>query len=107
MPPFPNALIVRAFVRRALWLWVTARLVISAVMRLGGLMPMSPSLSLRVVLIVGVLLFVDVGRRHERMLLANLGISRSQLLAICVIPVMLSEMGLQLVASIIASAARA
>jgi hypothetical protein len=99
----PEPLLARALIRRGLMMWVVVRIAFFmagvAAARLLG--PPTVHLAFRTVAgllaLCALLGVLDVLRRRERMLLANLGVSLPQLVMLLLIPAALGELAIALV----------
>lgn len=90
---FPNALLVRAYLRRGVGLWVASRVLLAMVLAFAELEPirLSTAGSIQLVLVTALVAWVDLHRRKERALLGNLGVSRAFIVAICALPAAVGE----------------
>jgi len=91
---WPNPALLLAYLLRGTIIWLGVRLMIAVIMALAGgsAFDLSPMASLEVVAISVILGFVEVSRRRERALLANLGVSRPMLFWMCLIPASVGEL---------------
>ena len=99
----PNTLITTRFAARGAQLWIGARLLTGAVLKLAGGDPLHLDVSsaLLIVAVCIALGLADVHRRHERALLDNLGVSPLARSALFAIPALIGESAVACVASII------
>lgn len=97
----PNALIARRYVARAAWLWIGARLLVSAPMVLAGMDPLDITFGTAMLLVAGTVILgvADMFRRHERALLENLGVSRALAFVFLAAPAVLGEIIVSLAAA--------
>jgi hypothetical protein len=97
----PDRIFTLALLRRALYLWVGVRL-LTALAGSGigrsGLLPLSPGATALVILIVGFLGILEMRRRNEHLLLANFGVSQALLTVLCVLPPVVAEVLVGLIA---------
>jgi hypothetical protein len=89
----PNPLITRSYLARGAWLWIGARLLVSAPLVLAGMDPLDLTFQTAMLIVGGSVLLglLDVYRRHERALLENLGVSRLVLFAFLAAPAIIGE----------------
>ena len=95
----PSALIARTFFARGALLWAGTRALLSAVFLLGGVDPMRLTLG-SIILVLAATIGVgaaDILRRHEGLLLANLGVSRATAIAFFALPALFGEIVLGIV----------
>ncbi len=91
-----------AALRRSVAAWLAVRIFVAVAIvfasELLGLVPpphpvfLSPGAALTVVLIVAALGLLDAHRRNEDLFLANLGVSRSQIVVTAAIPALVFEL---------------
>ena len=95
----PNRLIVTAYLARAALLWLLARAALGIVLLFGGFDPIRllPIARMEVVLLSVAIGFLDVRRRHEFVLLGNLGVRRRVLALLFAIPAIVADVVLGLV----------
>ena len=96
-------LVIAAYLRRGAIIWLTMRLCVSGVLLLGGDNPLHPSVPTTfafVWLTVG-LTVLDIRRRHEQMLIGNLGLRPVVVSLLTVVPAATGETGLRVVATLI------
>lgn len=94
-----GVLILRPVAVRALWLWFLLRIGLLLLMTIAGqrggvLIALPGRVSLMVIAIAVSLVFIDLHRRHERLLWANLGYSDLLLAAVASIPPLAAEVSL-------------
>jgi hypothetical protein len=84
----PNALLVRAYAVRSARLWVGLRAATALTFSLAELPPFPRSAgAVHLFILISMLLcFADVWRRHERVLIGNLGVRPWILAAVCLAP---------------------
>ena len=89
-------------------LWLFVRLTLSALVSVAGngLRP-SAQLSVQTIILVTILALIDVTRRGERLLFANLGISRISIGAIAAITAFGAELVVALVVTLLSPLLRA
>ena len=89
---FPPEPFRAMLLRRAGVLWLLIRLTLLA---FGGLdyLRLMPPTSVAVIALATWLTLLDAGRRHETVLLADLGVGRTGLASISAIPPLMLEMG--------------
>ena len=89
----PNAILVAAYLRRGVWLWISLRLLATAVYLFGDAdpTPFWSTGSIGMVAAVAVLAFADMHLRKERVLIGNLGVSSAVTAAICAAPALAGE----------------
>ncbi len=97
----PGRLLSLAMLRRGLRLWVLARLLMSALFLLSQTDPLRvPTITTVVFVVTCVMLgYIEVHLNHERDLLANLGIRRRALLPLFLVPAVLGELLIRVVAA--------
>ena len=99
----PDASIVRPYLARGFWLWLAVRLAVIVVPLVAGdfavsdLLRWSPGGAVGMVVTCALLGFIDVRRRGERALLANLGISDRELIAMFIAPAAVGELLLAII----------
>ncbi len=91
----PDRRFTMAVLRRALYLWIGARLLV-ALAGGGGvagstLVPLAPRATGLVVLLAGFLGLLEMRRRNEHLLLANFGVPEAALAGLAVLPGLLAE----------------
>jgi hypothetical protein len=93
-PMLPNALVLRAYTLRSALLWLGLRGATALTLALAELPPFPRSLgAVHLFIALSLLLcFADVWRRHERVLIGNLGVSPWALGAICLVPAVIGEL---------------
>ena len=98
----PKSLIVRALLVRGLAMWIGAR-VLAALVFMFAQIPVTLTVeaAIDLVVVAVALGFIDVGRRRERALLANLGIGATALAACLAAPAACGELSLRLLAAIL------
>ena len=95
----PRAFLI-ALVTRALIIWAGMRMALAlgiVMLDAGAPFQLPASVASAVVLVAGALAWIETRRRHEHLLLGNLGISQSTLVFIGLLPAALSESLLLLV----------
>ena len=99
----PNRLIVRAYLTRGTALWLATRSIASAVLFLGGTDPLriSRGVAVEIVLLSVVVSVLEMKRRRESTLLANLGVRWFTIGALCVAPALVGELVVRLAGSAI------
>lgn len=101
--PLPEPLLVRALIRRGFAMWIVVRIASFMVgLSASGVLGPPPvrlalPAAIGVLALCAVLGVLDVLRRRERMLLANLGVSLPQLVLLLVAPAVLGELAIALV----------
>jgi hypothetical protein len=100
----PDRLIVRAYVTRAVKLWLLSRILITVVFVFGSVDPLRLSVAavLEVVLVVVAIGFLDIRRHHERALLDNLAVSPLTLVALFAGPALVGEIVVRVAVAILA-----
>lgn len=100
----PNTLVVSAYLRRGLLLWVVIRAAITFVLLIAGadIRKLSTTALVEVILLIVVLGWLEILRHRERTLLSNLGISPIVLSILLAVPAMLGEAALRIGASVLA-----
>jgi hypothetical protein len=90
---FPNALVVRAYALRSARLWLGLRATTAVGLAVANLPPFPRSLAAAHILIFLslALCFAELWRRHERVLIGNLGVSPWTLGAVSLIPPLVCE----------------
>ena len=94
----PNRVIVRAYLVRGLWLWLSVRAVATAVLLLGRVDPVHLPLASQfqiAAFAVGAC-FLETHRQRERALLGNLGVRAGALATIFAVPAILGEATIRL-----------
>ncbi len=93
VPMRPNDRIIARFAIRGVLLWLGVRLLASAVFKLAGVNPLHVGLWSTSMLIVACVAvgMVDLRRRHERILIANLGVSEGACVAFFAVPAIVAE----------------
>lgn len=92
--------IARTYFARGAVLWASARALLSAVFILGHTDPLRLSFGSIIFVMAAVsgVGIADLDRRHERPLLANLGLSRATQISFFALPALLGEMVIAMVA---------
>jgi hypothetical protein len=99
----PEPLLARALMRRGLVMWIVVRVAFFIVGSIAAMLLGPPTVRLAsgtvvvLVALCALLGVLDVLRRRERTLLANLGVSLPQLVLLLVIPAALGELAIALV----------
>ena len=93
---WPAGLIARAYLVRSMVTWLGARGIIAMALALGNFDPVRLSFPsvLQIVFLSVVLGMIDVRRRHESALLANLGVSRHTWIGLFAMPAVLGELAI-------------
>lgn len=96
----PNPLITRAFLARSARLWIVTRILASVVVALAGANPLHLTFAATMLIVAGSLALgvAEMYRRHERMLLENLAVSRLALAVLFTAPAIVGELGIFLAA---------
>jgi hypothetical protein len=89
----PSAILVAAYLRRGIWLWISLRLLATAVYLFADAdpIPFWSSGSIGMVAAVTVLAFVDMRVRKEGVLIGNLGVASAVIAALCAAPAAAGE----------------
>lgn len=92
----PRSLIVRAYLARSLLLWLGIRVILALAGALAAsdLVRLSAAAIPLVVCLTVVVAFVDTRRRHERVLLGNLGIGPVVLASLFAVPPLVAEIAI-------------
>lgn len=95
----PNAILVAAYLRRGIWLWISLRLLATAAFLFGDAdpMPFWNSGSIGMVAAVAVLAFADMHLRKEHVMIGNLGVASAVIAGICAAPAVAGEILITLV----------
>ncbi len=98
----PHPTITRAFVARGARLWLAARLLVSGTVLLAGMNPLDLAWPAVLLVVAGsfALGALDVHRRHERVLLENLTISRTTVALFFLVPAAAGEIMIALAAAL-------
>ncbi|MEP6492200.1 MAG: hypothetical protein ABJF01_05960 [bacterium] len=98
----PNPLIARAYLARGARLWFGVRVLGSAAIAFGGMSPLHLTFGATMLIVTAsvALGLVDMRRRHERALLENLGVTRITCVAFTVVPALLGEVSISLLAGL-------
>ena len=93
----PNRLIVQAYLSRGARLWLIVRAMLSGVFLLAGTNPvrLSALVGVEIVLLTGAVSFLEIRRRRERALLANLGVRPLVCGALSAAPALIGELALR------------
>jgi hypothetical protein len=85
--------LMRIYAVRGALLWVGSRALLSCLLLLAHVDPMELSVAATMSLVVGtvVLGYADISRRHERILLGNLGITHGMLVMFFALPALFGE----------------
>jgi len=98
----PERLFAVALLRRALYLWIGVRLLVALAGGGGaasrGLVPLTLRATGLVVLLVGFLGLLEARRRNEHVLLANFGTPQASLAGLSVLPAIMAETAVWLLA---------
>jgi hypothetical protein len=98
----PDRRFTAGLLRRALYLWLGARLLVALAGGGGvgnrGLVPLTPRGTGLFVLLVAFLGLLEARRRNEHLLLANFGVSEAAIAGIALLPALLAEVTVWLVA---------
>jgi hypothetical protein len=89
----PPRLVVSAYFRRGAVVWLTMRLVVGVVCLFAGLNPLEATAGATLGfagLAAGLTVF-DLHRRHERILIGNLGVSTAFIAGIATVPALIGE----------------
>lgn len=99
----PGALVARAWLTRATFLWLGSRLLLTSALLLTPGGHFAGQLSTAIIAIGAAVAAceADVTRRHERVLLGNLGVGNGVLLALCVVPALAGEAALMFLATLV------
>jgi hypothetical protein len=94
----------RAYLLRAVGIWLTMRLAVSVVLAFGGEDPirLAPPALLALIVLPPVLMGIDIGRRRETILLANLGIARNRIALVALVPSLIGECAILVARSVLA-----
>jgi hypothetical protein len=94
----PDRLILRAYLTRAVKLWLVSRILITVVFLFAGVDPLRLSVAaiLEVVLVVVAIGFLDIRRHHESALLDNLAVSPRTLVALFAGPALAGEIAFRI-----------
>jgi hypothetical protein len=99
---FPDRRFTTALLRRAVFLWFGVRLLVALAGGGGvgghGLLPLAPQAAGLVVLLVGFLGVLEARRRNEHLLLANFGVPEGSLGGLSVLPAIIAETIVRLIA---------
>ena len=99
---FPDRRFTTGLLRRAVFLWLGVRLLVALAGGGGvggrGLVPLAPRGAGLVVLLVGLLGLLEARRRNEHVLLANFGVPQGRLAGLSVLPALIAETIVWLVA---------
>jgi hypothetical protein len=100
LPP----VVIRAYLRRGAVIWLTMRLCVSVVLAFGREDPLrlAPATVFLLVIGSGGLMLADIRRRHERMLIGNLGIQPVTVSCLAFVPAVIGELGLRLAMVVVA-----
>ena len=97
----PDRRFAAGLLRRALYLWLGARLLLALAGGGGvgnrGLVPLPPRGTGLFVLLVGFLGLLEARRRNEHLLLANFGVSETAMAGLALLPALLAEFTVWLV----------
>ena len=98
---FPRR-VLEAYLRRGAGIWLLMRLSVSAVLLFGREDPLDLTGATTLTLILGsaALLRVDIRRRHERLLIGNLGLSPWVVSSVALIPAALGEIAIGMLAGV-------
>lgn len=93
VPIHISGLVGRAYLSRGAWLWLALRTLLGVLLVLSSASPirLSFALSASLVAAVCVLSYLDLRRRHESVLLHNLGMPVMLIVAIATVPAILAE----------------
>jgi hypothetical protein len=90
----PNVLVTRKYLARGARLWIGARLLVSALLILSGADPLRLTFATAMLIVCGAVVvgLADLYRRHDRVLLENLAVSRTVVFVFLAAPAMLGEL---------------
>jgi hypothetical protein len=93
--------VIKAYLRRGAGIWLLMRLCISAVAAFGNEDPLHLAPTTIATLLAGgaALMWIDIRRRHERLLIGNLGFKPGALSCLALIPAAAGEIVLRIFAT--------